>query len=287
MNDIRNQILTNLQTVLNTNTYDVDFVLGKTIMTKDSSLEVETFNGQTIVVKDFIPGMPFVFDGTLIPVDNAFIVNYGIVLEFFVMEALADDVIAALTEIVHNSLQRNDYILDEQTDLNINYLASEPSVISHEIFNYRKAMVIRLPVAGMLSRGVQKGSDIKLSIHTKGSVEDPELIPFLTAAVSLNGEVYSAQVWGSQQTTSIITDKSWAASVVLYAISGTQNRALYDMVKNGSAMNTVFELTIERSDTNSETIEVLVANITETLDTTALQTYTVGFVLADAIVGGV
>lgn len=280
MDDIRNKIVEDLEAQLNTNSHNTDFVLGKTIMTKESKLQVETFNGQTLTITDFIPGMPIVFEGTLIPVEGVLIVNYGIALEFFVAEALADATIQAITETVHTRLTRQSYLLDVATDTYVDYLASEPQVTGSEIFNYRKFIKVRLPIAATVNQGVKRGTDIKISIKEKGSADPVEYLPFLTAAISVEGQLYTAQRNGEESAVSIITDRGWAGAFSLYNVDGIQTAALYNMIRQNSLMNTVFELTIERATADIETMDVIVAKIEEVLDVRQLSSYVVTFAYA-------
>lgn len=282
MDNIKDLIIANLNGHLDNNSYEIDFVLGKNIITIDSKMKLETFNGQTIVITDIVPGMPVVFEGVLIPLSAGLLVNYSIMLEFFVAEELLDDVIQAMTEITHEHLNIESYLLTGNTYLS--YLASEPVIIETEIFNYRKFAKVSLPIVATISDKIRRSSDIELSIKIKDSQDQAELLPFLSAAVNMQGEVYSAQVFGTDFSTSVISDRSWAASVVTYAIEGTQNEALYNMLKTGSLQNQVFELTIQRSLTDIETVDVIVGTIEEMLDPKNFSTYSVGFIYAADVI---
>ena len=278
--DIKERIITDLETKLDANSYSIDFLLGTNIMSKNGSLTLETVEGLDIVVSDFIPGMPFLFDGQLIPVDVGLIVNYGIALEFYVVESLLDNAMKALTEIVHTTLDKDSYLIASSPDTYIEYMAAEPQIMRTEIFNYRKTAVVRLNIVATLTQGIKRGTGTKLKIREYGSANQPQVLPFLTASINVGTEPYSDQIIGTEETVSINTNKSWAAGISLYATDDVENEALYAMLKSGSEMNKVFELTIERESTDVETLNVIVTSIDEILDSREIKKYTVGFLIA-------
>lgn len=273
MNNIRELILDIIRTKLGQ-----DFVIGNVILTKNE-FTVETQNGMMTEVKEVVPAMPVVFDGTVIPVSNLLLVNYGLMFEFFVKEHLAEKTLETLYDLVDTEFTRKKETVG---NLSAIFNANFPEVRRTEVFNDKKVAVMTLPISITVGDNVEFNADVKVEIRPQGTGNYIQL-PVFDGNVSVSTELQTSQVIGQSRAKAIGKERVWACGVQLYFVNSAAADDMLDYLRTILPTNKLFDLRITYKSDKIDNRVVILSEVSTPLTANGLRTFSVGFAEADEV----
>lgn len=273
MNNIREQILDLIRVKLGD-----DFIIGNVILTKNE-FTVETQNGMLTEVKEVVPAMPVLFDGTVVQVSNVFLVNFGLTFEFFVKEHLAEQVLDTLYNLVETEFTRKrETIGTLSAILNSNL----PEVRRTEVFNDSKVVVLSFPLSITVGDSVNFNTDVKIEIREQG-VGNFIQLPVFDGSVSVSTELQTAQIIGQSRAKAVGKERVWACGADLYFVNSAMADEFLKFLRTVSDTNKLFDLRITYNETNIDDRVVILSEITTPLVPNGLRTFSVGFAEAHEV----